>query len=73
MSDLQDPEIWGGMIHAGAAAGKNGRSATIRSWVETMNKHNLLEKISLEIAKCKLCKSGKSGLPVPGEGNPNAK
>lgn len=38
-----------------------------------MNKNNQLEKISLEIAKCRLCKSGKSGMPVSGEGNPDAK
>jgi uracil-DNA glycosylase family 4 len=32
-----------------------------------------LLKIAEEIAKCKICKKGKFGLPVPGEGNPNTK
>jgi len=32
-----------------------------------------LEKITREIKNCKECKRGKSGLPVPGEGNPKAK
>jgi DNA polymerase len=32
-----------------------------------------LKKIANEIARCKECKKGKSGLPVPGEGNPCAK
>jgi uracil-DNA glycosylase len=31
-----------------------------------------LDKIALEIKNCKTCKVGKSGLPVPGEGNPDA-
>lgn len=34
---------------------------------------NDLLNIASEIAKCKECKKNKSGLPVPGEGNPNAK
>lgn len=38
-----------------------------------MSKQDQLDKISREIAKCRVCKSGKSGLPVPGEGNPDAK
>jgi DNA polymerase len=32
-----------------------------------------LQKIAEEIARCKECKKSKSGLPVPGEGNPNSK
>lgn len=32
-----------------------------------------LEKIAKEIKICKECKKKKSGLPVPGEGNPKAK
>lgn len=31
-----------------------------------------LDTIAAEIAKCKICKKGKVGLPVPGEGNANA-
>jgi uracil-DNA glycosylase len=37
-----------------------------------MDKARALEKISLEIENCKICKIGKSGLAVPGEGNPDA-
>lgn len=37
------------------------------------NKRLELKKIAKEIAKCKECKKNKYGLPVPGEGNPNAK
>lgn len=37
-----------------------------------MDKKLALKKIALEIEKCKICKIGKSGLPVPGEGNPDA-
>ena len=37
-----------------------------------MNKKLELDKISREIAICKICKIGKSGLPVPGEGNSDA-
>jgi DNA polymerase len=32
-----------------------------------------LDKIAKEIANCKICKKDKIGLPVPGEGSPNAK
>lgn len=32
-----------------------------------------LKRIEKEVAKCKLCKKNKFGLPVPGEGNPYAK
>jgi DNA polymerase len=32
-----------------------------------------LERIAREIDKCSECRSGKSGLPVPGEGDPHAK
>lgn len=31
-----------------------------------------LNRIASQIAKCKICQQGKVGLPVPGEGNPNA-
>lgn len=37
-----------------------------------MNKKFELDQIAKEIEKCKICKIGKSGLPVPGEGNPDA-
>lgn len=37
-----------------------------------MNKHDQLEAIAGEIARCRTCKKGKSGFPVPGEGNPDA-
>jgi DNA polymerase len=37
-----------------------------------MNKITELEKISKEIAVCKICKIGTSGMPVPGEGNADA-
>ncbi len=37
-----------------------------------MNKKLALEKIAQEIATCKICKIGKSGVSVPGEGNPDA-
>lgn len=32
-----------------------------------------LDDIADEIARCKECEEGKSGLPVPGEGNPRAR
>lgn len=32
-----------------------------------------LERIAREIARCAECRKGKSGLPVPGEGNPEAR
>ena len=38
-----------------------------------MNKVQELQKIASEIEKCKICKVGKSGRAVPGEGNPDAK
>lgn len=38
-----------------------------------MNKTQELTKIAEEIEKCSICKIGKSGKAVPGEGNPNAK
>lgn len=31
-----------------------------------------LERIAPEIAECRVCRGGKIGLPVPGEGNPDA-
>ena len=37
-----------------------------------MDKGKLLSKIAEEIAKCRECRNGKSGTPVPGEGNPDA-
>ncbi|HVZ12366.1 MAG TPA: uracil-DNA glycosylase [Patescibacteria group bacterium] len=37
-----------------------------------MSKSQQLEKIAEEIAKCKICQKNKHGLPVPGEGNPDA-
>jgi uracil-DNA glycosylase family 4 len=38
-----------------------------------MNKKTRMQRISEEIAKCKECKRNKFGLPVPGEGNLDAK
>jgi uracil-DNA glycosylase len=38
-----------------------------------MNKQQALDIIAKEIEKCKICKVGKSGKSVPGEGNPDAK
>lgn len=38
-----------------------------------MNRDARLKKITNEIEKCRVCKVGKSGKAVPGEGNPNAK
>lgn len=35
-------------------------------------KARLLEEIAAEIARCRICKKDKIGLPVPGEGNPDA-
>jgi len=37
-----------------------------------MKKQNHLEQIAKEIEKCELCKIGKHGVAVPGEGNPDA-
>ncbi len=37
-----------------------------------MIKHQELDKIAEEIARCEECKVGKSGKPVAGEGNPDA-
>jgi uracil-DNA glycosylase len=37
-----------------------------------MNKQVQLDKIAQEIEKCNVCKEGKGGLPVAGEGNPDA-
>lgn len=37
-----------------------------------MDKNKKLSKIAQEIENCKICKVGKSGIAVPGEGNPNA-
>ncbi len=37
-----------------------------------MTKTAQLEKIAEEIKKCKVCKVGKQGAAVPGEGNPDA-
>lgn len=38
-----------------------------------MDRAKRLRKIDHEIEKCPICPIGKSGKPVPGEGNPNAK
>lgn len=38
-----------------------------------MTKQQALDTIAAEIATCKICKVGKTGLPVPGEGSPAAK
>lgn len=38
-----------------------------------MNKAQALEKIGQEIMHCKICQLNKSGLPVVGEGDPDAK
>src|SRR6266568_2522857 len=37
-----------------------------------MDKQKALDKIAKEIENCKICKVGKSGKAVPGEGNPDA-
>jgi uracil-DNA glycosylase family 4 len=37
-----------------------------------MTKEEQLEKIAKEIENCEVCKVGKSGMAVPGEGNPDA-
>lgn len=37
-----------------------------------MEKKALLAKIAKQIERCRLCKTGKSGKAVPGEGNPDA-
>lgn len=37
-----------------------------------MNKSLELTKIASEIERCRICKKGKSGKAVPGEGNPDA-
>lgn len=37
-----------------------------------MNKQKELDKIAKEIENCKVCKVGKGGMAVPGEGNPDA-
>lgn len=38
-----------------------------------MDKQAALDKIAAEIKRCRTCKKDKVGLPVPGEGNANAK
>ena len=38
-----------------------------------MNKKTMMQRIAEEIASCGECKKGKFGLPVPGEGNLDAK
>ncbi len=38
-----------------------------------MSKQKLLDEIAKEIVACKVCKTGKVGKAVSGEGNPNAK
>jgi uracil-DNA glycosylase len=37
-----------------------------------VTKKKFLENIALEISNCQICQVGKSGLPVAGEGNPDA-
>src|SRR5437870_9883966 len=37
-----------------------------------MNKQQALDKIAEEIEHCEICKAEKSGVAVPGEGNPDA-
>lgn len=37
-----------------------------------MNKQQELDKVAKEIELCKICKVGKNGKAVPGEGNPDA-
>lgn len=37
------------------------------------SKQEQLNIIAAEIAKCRTCRKNKNGLPVPGEGDPNAK
>jgi uracil-DNA glycosylase len=37
-----------------------------------MSKQGELEKIAAEIAKCRICRKDKIGVPVPGEGSPDA-
>lgn len=37
-----------------------------------MDKRKALDKIALDIENCKICKAGKSGKAVPGEGSPDA-
>lgn len=37
-----------------------------------MDKQKTLDKIAKEIENCEICKVGKSGMAVPGEGNPDA-
>jgi len=38
-----------------------------------MDKQKALNKIAKEIENCRICIVGKSGMPVPGEGNPDAR
>lgn len=38
-----------------------------------MRKKQVLEKIEKEIRLCRICRMDSTGLPVPGEGNPNAR
>lgn len=38
----------------------------------TVHKQTALDEIAHEIENCKICKEGKSGKAVPGEGNPDA-
>ncbi len=38
-----------------------------------MNKDLLLQRIAREIASCRACRNGGAGLPVPGEGSPDAR
>src|ERR1700685_3374875 len=38
-----------------------------------MDKQKELDRLAREIENCKICKIGKNGKAVPGEGNPDAK
>jgi DNA polymerase len=38
-----------------------------------VNKQRELQKVAGEIEKCRVCKRGSSGMPVPGEGSANAR
>jgi uracil-DNA glycosylase len=44
----------------------------MKKTINLKEKPQALATISEEIAHCKVCKAGKIGLPVPGEGNPDA-
>lgn len=41
-------------------------------FINKISKKSALEKIAQEIKLCQICKEEKTGVPVPGEGNPDA-